>query len=42
MIEFCAYIYMPIYKLFLTHRRNSKISSYLDDGPYGKQKTKEL
>lgn len=40
--EFCAYIYMPIYKLVLTHRRNPKISFYLDDGPYWKQKTKNF
>ena len=37
--EICAYIYVPIYKLVLTHRRNPKISFYLDDGPYWKQKT---
>ena len=28
---------MPIYKLVLNHRRNPKISFYLD-GPYWKQK----
>ena len=33
---------MPIYKLVLTHRRNPKISFYLDDGPYWKQKQKTL
>ena len=40
--EFCAYIYLPICRIFLTNRRNSKISFYLDDGPYSKQETIDL
>lgn len=40
--EFCAYIYMPIYKLVLAHRRNPKISFYLDDGLIGNKKQKNF